>query len=63
MNVPIYVIVRVTDGQYVAPPGSARSYTRSLSQAHRFYGEAGKSEGERWLCSDERLVRYEDAGR
>ncbi len=63
MSAPVYVIIRLTDGQYVAPPGSLRSYTRSLPEAHRFHGETGRVEAERWLCSDERLVRYEDAGR
>jgi hypothetical protein len=55
---PYYVLQR-DDGYFVTPPGSPRSYTRSLTCARRFdTREAAEAE----RCPEnERVVAYLDA--
>ena len=49
----MYVIVR-TDGKFVTPPGSERSYTTSLQKA-RIYPTFAAADGDR--CPENETVR------
>lgn len=53
-----YVLQRLHDGAYVAPPGSAASYTRSLQLAHVF---PSKEAAQRAACGNERVLPLEAA--
>jgi hypothetical protein len=55
-----YVIVRIEDGAFVAPSGSASSYTRALQDARVF---ASREQAERERCGNERVMRLEDTTR
>lgn len=50
----LYVLMRVPDGAYVAPPGSVSSYTKSFASARTF---ETKDAAEREACGNERAVR------
>ena len=49
-----FVLVRTSDGKYVAPPGQERSYTERLEDARVF---ASREMAERERCVDSEYVR------
>ena len=49
-----FVLVRASDGKYVAPPGRQRSYTGRLEEARVF---ASREAAERERCADSEHVR------
>lgn len=57
----MYVLQRVDDGAFVAPPGSQKSYTRYLQEALVFQT---REAAERERCPEnERILAVEDAMR
>lgn len=54
----MYVLQRTSDGAYVAPPGSAASYTRSLQYARVFYT---REQAQRDACGNERVLSIDEA--
>lgn len=56
-----YVIQRVTDGWFVTPPGSAKSYTKHLQHARVF---PTREAAARDLCvGNERILTVDEAMR
>lgn len=49
----MYVIKRVSDGKYVAKPGSHKSYTLRIDNTRLF---STKESAERDACENERIV-------
>jgi hypothetical protein len=52
----MYVIKRVEDNAYVAPPGSPRSYTPNIAKARVWHK---REEAERERCGNEIIVTVE----
>lgn len=49
----MYVLIRTSDGAYVAPAGQPASYTRALQLAQTY---ATREQAERQACGNERAV-------